>query len=52
MNCIELIKSKLQKYPQLKFEEQINFINVLPTDSTGFSVSMFKDKVRTHFGMW
>jgi hypothetical protein len=40
MNAIEKIKEKLEKYPQINYEETENTISVLPTSDKGFTVSL------------
>jgi hypothetical protein len=44
MTPIEQIKERLKKYPHLKFEESSDHIKVLPTNSSGFSVTLYFEK--------
>ncbi len=54
MNAIEKIKEKLQKYPQIKFEEDENSIWVLPASEEGFTVTLDigYDNIKVFFNGW
>lgn len=41
MSALDAIRTKLKKYPQVRFVEDINSIVVLPVDDSGFPVSFF-----------
>ena len=41
MNTIEIVKSKLKKYPHVEFEENENSIVIYPASENGFEVSLF-----------
>ena len=40
MSAIELVKEKLQKYPQTKYKVEGSIITILPVDVSGFTVSL------------
>ncbi|MCO7222721.1 hypothetical protein [Pleionea sp. CnH1-48] len=44
MSPIEEIKSKLKKYPNVKFEEKENYICVIPDSENGFDVWFREDE--------
>lgn len=54
MNAIETIKEKLQKYPNVKFEEDENLISILPISDDGFIVTLIVegDNFTVHFNGW
>jgi hypothetical protein len=54
MNVIEEIKSRLQKYPHVKYEAGANHIRVLPTSGNGFEVELTaaKNDYQVHFNGW
>ncbi|MCP3872874.1 MAG: hypothetical protein GY699_06930 [Desulfobacteraceae bacterium] len=43
MSAIEIIKGKLKKYPQLKYQVEGNKISVEPSLATGFSVWLIEN---------
>ncbi|MCP3929939.1 MAG: hypothetical protein GY705_12665 [Bacteroidetes bacterium] len=44
MNVIDKIKKKLENYPEVAFEETESDITILPKDSSGFEVNLWKDE--------
>lgn len=40
MNVKEEIKSKLEKYPHIKYQEEANSINIFPSDESGFTIML------------
>ena len=40
MNPIQEVKNKLEKYPHIKYEEETNFINILPVNDSGFTIQL------------
>jgi hypothetical protein len=54
MNAIEEIRTKLQKYPDAKFEAGTNHICVFPASENGFKVELItgKNNYTVHFNGW
>ena len=54
MNAIEQIRTKLQKYPDAKYEADANYIRVLPTCENGFRVELIaaKNDYTVYFNGW
>jgi len=54
MKAIKIIKEKLQKYPQVKFEENENSISIFPLTDDGFTVTLIVgvDDFTVHFNGW
>jgi len=53
MNIIQEIETKLQKYPDVKFERQKNGLTIFPRGKTGFVVSLvIDDCYEVNFDGW
>ncbi len=54
MDVIQKIKEKLEKYPDVSFEETASDITILPKDSSGFLVNLWKDdrEIIVSFEAW
>lgn len=54
MNVISKVKEKLQKYPEIRFQEDENSISVLPTLDNGFTVTLIigDDDFKVFYNGW
>jgi len=54
MNVISKVKEKLQKYPEIRFQEEENSISVLPALDNGFTVTLIigYDDFKVYFNGW
>lgn len=54
MNVISKVKEKLQKYPEIRFQEDENSISVLPTLDNGFTVTLIigDDDFKVFYSGW
>jgi len=54
MNVISKVKEKLQKYPEIRFQEDENSISVLPTLNNGFTVTLIigYDNFKVFYNGW
>jgi hypothetical protein len=54
MKAIQEIKTRLQKYPDVKYEAGANHIRVFPTSREGFAVELTaaKNDYMVHFNGW
>jgi hypothetical protein len=54
MNVISKVKERLQKYPEIRFQEDENSISVLPTLDNGFTVTLIigYDDIKVFYNGW